>query len=83
MAKVKVCPILQAGRMASGIGTRGSMGYPGSDIQFSATIHYDQTSFCMGEDCEWFEHGCPAHQVTKEWMRTKIQAMKYKDDIEL
>jgi len=76
MAEVeaRICPILQAGRMMSGLGIRSSMEIQG-DTQFSASVHYDKTSFCMGKDCEWFEHGCPAHPITKE-VRDKIRAMK-------
>jgi len=74
MAKAKVCPILQAGRMASSIGTRRESGVQG-DVDFSATIHYDHAALCMGEDCEWFEHGCPAHWASKE-LRDFVHTLK-------
>lgn len=61
----KICPILQAGRMMGGISTISYSSVRG-EVNLQAHMTYDQTSFCLKEECEWFEHGCPAHPVTEE-----------------
>ena len=58
----KVCPILQAGRMLFGLGTRNGGHSVKGDVEFSARTNYNMTSHCMTEECEWFENGCPAHR---------------------
>ena len=45
---MKTCPILKAGTMEEGMET--------------AIPAYERTE-CMGEKCEWYGNGCPAHQV--------------------
>ncbi|KKM76241.1 hypothetical protein LCGC14_1382190 [marine sediment metagenome] len=59
------CPILKAGTMIKS--------YEKS-LHFEALTHYESAE-CMGDNCEWFEHGCPAHPITKE-VRDKIRAIK-------
>lgn len=47
----KICPILMAGTMISNIYRVG----PKEHHLFYESVR------CMGEKCEWFENGCPAH----------------------
>lgn len=55
---MKRCPILKAGTMVTQIHT--TTGH--------TTVHtvYHDYPGCMGEDCEWFENGFPAHPVKEE-----------------
>jgi len=64
---MKTCPILKAGTMLNRIQTQTN--------KTTVSSIYSKDAKCMGEECEWFEHGCPAHPVTKE-VRDKIRAMK-------
>ncbi len=47
----KICPILMAGATSTYFGTSN----PTTQAAISATW------FCIGDKCEWFDNGCPAH----------------------
>lgn len=55
MKKGKICPILKAGTMLTRIHTETGR----------TTVHdiYSDFPNCMGEDCEWYYRGCPAHPM--------------------
>lgn len=48
----KICPILMAGTMISNIDV--------IEVMKGHHLYYESVR-CMGEKCEWFENGCPAH----------------------
>jgi len=49
----KICPILMAGAMIDEIHTQTD----------HTTVHrvYHDSVLCLGDKCEWFDNGCPAH----------------------
>lgn len=54
--EMKKCPILQAGLMLSNLVTVGDFGQ-----ETINRLTADKNSECMGQECEWFGKGCPAH----------------------
>ena len=68
-----ICPILKAGTMIKSYEKTFTVG-PGMGGSRHNDLQHESAE-CIGEDCEWFEHGCPAHPITKE-LRDKIRAMK-------
>ena len=73
MTERKLCPILKAGIMVTGYEHTFSVGPGMGGSQHNQLTH--ESAQCMGEECEWFECGCPAHLVTKE-IRDKLHSMK-------
>ena len=53
MAEHKICPILMAGAMIYEIHTE-------TDHTMIHKVHHDPIR-CIGDMCEWFDNGCPAH----------------------
>jgi len=49
----KICPILMAGAMIDEIHTQTD----------HTTVHrvYHDSVLCLGDKCEWYDNGCPAH----------------------
>lgn len=58
MMRRKTCPILKAGTMINAVHTETSR----------TTVHnvYSTYPICIGEECEWYYHGCPAHPIDPE-----------------
>lgn len=52
--ETKVCPILMAGAMIIEIWTHKEIGNPRMVVYKSV--------LCLGDQCAWFENGCPAHE---------------------
>lgn len=50
----KICPILMAGTMISNIYAFEAKGIKDTHLFYESVR-------CMGEKCEWFDNGCPAH----------------------
>lgn len=49
----KICPILMAGAMVRCID---------SDVERPTRYHlFHEPVICLGDKCEWFDNGCPAH----------------------
>ena len=57
----KICPILKAGTMQTRSLPMDNRSFDdnGVKLQRPFTIRYNPE--CLGEDCEWHGHGCPAH----------------------
>lgn len=49
----KICPILMAGAMIYEIHTQ-------TDHTTRHKVYHDSV-LCLGDKCEWFDNGCPAH----------------------
>jgi len=57
---MKTCPILKAGTMTESIMVEKQVA-PSTVSTHSITVTR-KAAECMGEECEWFDNGCPAHQ---------------------
>lgn len=59
MSEFKICPILRAGTMLERLHTTTQYHIRGEIKAHLSTIHH--SAECMGEDCAWYENGCPAY----------------------
>ena len=61
-----ICPILKSGTMIVSYEKTFSVGGGMGGSRHNTIQH--ESAECIGEQCEWFGHGCPAHPGTKEMM---------------
>ena len=58
-----ICPILQSGLMLKAVTLRRYGG--GVYSEYHAPLQAEKSAECMGDECEWYQQGCPAHPAKK------------------